>query len=149
MIAATVLSYFTTLGLTVWIFESLGHEGLEWKVQVFVFIVLIAVGQDYNIFFAVRFAQESSAPANPSLAAAMHRAIVHTGPVISSCGVIMAASLGSVMASDVVLLVQLGFAFALGMLIDTFVVRPLLLPAFMLLTRRSLRNASRFVTSAH
>jgi RND superfamily putative drug exporter len=46
------------------------------------------------------------------------------------------------MAGDVKLLVQLGFAFALGMLIDTFIVRPLLLPAFIVLTNRTLKNAA-------
>jgi RND superfamily putative drug exporter len=149
MIAATVLSYFTTIGVTAWVFELFGHGGLEWKVQVFVFIVLIAVGQDYNIFFAVRLAQETADAGNLSLGEAVRRAVVHTGPVISSCGVIMAASLGSVMASDVVLLVQLGFAFALGMLIDTFIVRPLLLPAFILLTSRRLQNAAGWARAAH
>ena len=98
------------------------------------FIVLVAVGQDYSIFFVVRLAQESRkfAPIQ-----ATERALISTGPVISSCGLIMAATLGSVMAGDVRTLVQLGFAFALGMLIDTFIVRPLLLPAFTILTHRT------------
>jgi uncharacterized membrane protein YdfJ with MMPL/SSD domain len=54
----------------------------------------------------------------------------------------MAATLGSIMASDVTLLVQLGFAFSMGMLIDTFIVRPLLLPSFIVITggRRGTRN---------
>ena len=65
------------------------------------------------------------------------RAVIHTGPVISSCGLIMAATLGSLMAGDLQLLRQLGFAFALGMLIDTFLVRPLLLPAFVAATGRT------------
>ena len=64
-------------------------------------------------------------------------AIVQTGPIISSAGLIMAATLGSLMVGDITLLVQLGFAFALGMLLDTFVVRPLLLPAFAVLTGRT------------
>ncbi len=130
ILAATALSYFTTLGLTYWMFGLLGSTGLEWKVQMLLFIVLVAVGQDYSIFFAVRLAQERR---NLPLIQATQRALVFTGPVISACGLIMAATLGSVMAGDVRLLFQLGFAFALGMLIDTFIVRPLLLPAFILL----------------
>jgi len=106
------------------------------------FIVLVAVGQDYSIFFAVRFAQEARNLSGP---AATKRALVFTGPVISSCGLIMAATLGSTMAGDVQALVQLGFALALGMLIDTFLIRPLLLPAFIVLTGRTLRNTARFV----
>jgi len=142
MVAATVLSYLATLGLTYWVFAALGQGGLDWKVEVFLFVVMVAVGQDYNIFFAVRLAQEVRRwPARQ----ATERALVHTGPVISSCGLIMAATLGSVMVGDITLLVQLGFAFALGMLIDTFVVRPLLLPAFIVLTRRTLQKAVAFV----
>jgi RND superfamily putative drug exporter len=141
-LAATLLSYLATLGLTTWIFGLLGSDGLEWKVQMLLFIVLVAVGQDYSIFFAVRYAQEAR---RLSCAQATERALIFTGPVISSCGLIMAATLGSIMAGDVTVLVQLGFAFALGMLIDTFIVRPLLLPAFVVITCRTLHRAAAFV----
>jgi RND superfamily putative drug exporter len=138
ILAATALSYLTTLGLSCWIFELLGNHGLEWKVQMLLFIVLIAVGQDYSIFFAVRLAQEArELPCKE----ATKKALIFTGPVISSCGLIMAATLGSVMAGDVTLLVQLGFAFALGMLLDTFIVRPLLLPSLILISGRTLPKA--------
>ena len=70
------------------------------------------------------------------------------GRVISSCGLIMAATLGSMMAGDVRMLQQLGFALALGMLIDTFVIRPLLLPSFIVLTRRTLARAAAFIRKA-
>ena len=63
-------------------------------------------------------------------------------PLPCSGSVIMAATLGSLMTGDLSLLVQLGFALALGMLIDTFVVRPLLLPAFVVLTKRCGKGAS-------
>ncbi len=141
MLACTVLSYFTTLGLTFWFFHTISslfnmpaYAGLDWKVEVFLFVVIVAVGQDYNIFLMGRLMQES-ATAPPRVAA--RQALVHTGPVISSCGLIMAATLGSLAAGHLVLLVELGFALALGMLIDTFLVRPLLLPAFCTLTGRT------------
>jgi putative drug exporter of the RND superfamily len=102
-------------------------------------MVLVAVGQDYSIFFAVRLAQESR---NLPPKEATERALIFTGPVISSCGLIMAATLGSIMAGDVQTLIQLGFAFTLGMLIDTFLVRPLLLPSFVILTNRTLKHAA-------
>jgi len=141
MVAGTVLSYLATLGLTYWVFTGLlGAEGLDWKVEVFLFVVMVAVGVDYSIVLAARLFQE--ARAGGELRDAVRRAVVHTGPVISSCGVIMAATLGSLMAGDIALLEQLGFATALGMLIDTFVVRPLLLPTFSLLTRRGQRAAN-------
>jgi len=67
MVGATVLGYLATLGLTYWTFHVLGYAGLDWKVQVILFVVLVAVGQDYNIFFAVRLAEETGAgrPAQP------------------------------------------------------------------------------------
>jgi uncharacterized membrane protein YdfJ with MMPL/SSD domain len=95
---------------------------------------MVSVGQDYNIFLAGRLMQE--ARRLPARLAA-REALVHTGPVISSAGLIMAATLGSLMAGNLALLVQLGFAMALGMLIDTFVVRPLLLPSFAALTGKT------------
>jgi len=139
MVASTVLSYLATLGISYWFCLTVLHcDGLDWKVEIFLFVVMVAVGQDYNIFLAARLAQEGL---HYPCAEATRRAVIHTGPVISSCGIIMAATLGSLMAGrDLLLLVQLGFALALGMLIDSFVVRPLLLPAFAVLTGRTGRS---------
>ncbi len=138
MVGSTLLSYAATLGLSYWAWTVLwGEAGLDWKVEVFLFVVMVAVGQDYNIFLAARLAQE--APGRTPREAT-RRAVVHTGPVISSCGLIMAATLGSLMGGQLLLLRQLGFALALGMLIDTFIVRPLLLPAFVAATGRTGRG---------
>ena len=103
---------------------------------------MAAVGQDYNLFFAVRLAQESQ---SRDVRAATSRALVHTGSVISSCGVIMAATLGSMVVGEIKMLQQLGFALGLGMLIDTFIIRPLLLPAFIVLTGRTISKSARFL----
>ena len=135
MLVTTLVSYFATLGLTDWVLAGLlGMEGLDWKIEILLFVVMVAVGVDYNIFLASRMAQESKT-APPVLA--VRRAVISTGPVISSCGLIMAATLGALMAGELKLLHQLGFAMALGMLIDTFVMRPLMLPAFACLTGRT------------
>lgn len=135
MVGAILLSYAATLGLCHWIFPLLfGQQGMDWKVEIFLFVVMAAVGVDYNIFLAARLAQEARRyPARQAVA----RAVLHTGPVISSCGLIMAATLGSLMLGRVELLRQLGFALALGMLVDTFVVRPMLLPSFAALLGRT------------
>ena len=91
---------------------------------------------------AVRLAQESH---HLDVSAATARALVYTGRVISSCGVIMAVTLGSMVVGEIKMLQQLGFALGLGMLIDTFLIRPLLLPAFLLLAGRTLRRAPAFL----
>ncbi len=141
IVAATLLSYFATLGLAYWLIGLTGQPGLDWKVEVFLFVVMVAVGVDYSIFLAARVSQEAR---DHPVAEAVRNALVHTGPVISSCGLIMAATLGSLMAGQLKLFVQLGLALALGMLIDTFIVRPLLLPAFITLVKRT-GNIPRFL----
>ena len=134
MLLATWLTYGATLTLAQWFFVGvLDGPGLDWKVRLIVFVIIVAVGQDYNIFLVSRLFQE---PADLSDVEATRRAIIRTGSVISSCGVIMAATLGSLWAGQLTLLRQVGFAMALGVLIDTFFVRPLLLPSFFLATHR-------------
>jgi RND superfamily putative drug exporter len=133
MIAATLLVFFVTLGVTEWFFvEVMGHGGIDWKVKLFAFVILVAVGQDYNIFLVTRILQENGAHELP---VAVERAIASTGGVISSCGAIMAATLGSLAATGLPFFQQLGMAFALGVLVDTFLVRPILVPAAFLVIR--------------
>jgi uncharacterized membrane protein YdfJ with MMPL/SSD domain len=135
MVAAIGVSYLATLGICMWLFTALfGDASMDWKVQVFLFVVMAAVGVDYNIFLAARLAQEGKK--HPPREAVC-QAVAHTGPVISSCGLIMAATLGSLAVGHVELLRQLGVALAMGMLVDTFIVRPLLLPSFAALLKRT------------
>jgi len=134
MLLATLVVYLATLGVADLFFARVaGEPGLDWKVKLFLFVVLVAVGQDYNIFVVSRIRQERGAHPPPE---AVRRSIVRTGSVISGCGLIMAATLGSLAATGLSLLQELGFAFAFGVLLDAFVVRPLLVPACYLLTRR-------------
>lgn len=145
MLTATLLTYLVTLGLCEWIFVGLlGWEGVDWKAKLFLFVIIVAVGQDYNIFLVSRLFQESKHFDDNE---ATERSVSRTGSIISSCGVIMAATLGSLMASGLKLMEQLGFAMSAGILIDTFLVRPLLIPAFHLILRR-VWNPSRPARSA-
>lgn len=140
MILATLMTFEATMGLTQWTFVGLlGASAIDWKVDLFVFVIIVAIGQDYNIFLVTRLLQEARGHA---LQEAAHRAIVRTGAIISSCGLIMAATLGSLMSADLWLYQQLGFALAAGILIDTFLVRPLLIPSFYLITHRRRRPAA-------
>ncbi len=139
LLATMVLSFWATLGITTLVFVYLfDAPALDWKVAFFLFVLLVAVGVDYNIFLMTRIREEEGAK-GPS-PEAVGKAIVATGGVISSCGVIMAGTFGSLMAGSLALLVQLGFALAVGLLLDTFLVRPVIVPSIVLLAQRISRQ---------
>jgi RND superfamily putative drug exporter len=137
LIASVFFSYFAALGATFavfWLMDPSGFAGLDWKVPMFLFTILIAIGEDYNIFLMTRIDEEQRVHGEiEGVRVAMRR----TGTIISSCGIIMAGTFLSLFAGTLVGLKQLGFALAFGVLLDTFVVRPLLVPAFLVLLYRS------------
>jgi RND superfamily putative drug exporter len=133
LIVSVFFSYLVTLGVTFavfWAMDPSGFAGLDWKVPMFLFTILIAVGEDYNIFLMTRIDEEQRTH-GPT--AGVIAALQKTGSIISSCGIIMAGTFCSLLAGSLVGLHQLGFALAFGVLLDTFVVRPILVPAFLVL----------------
>ncbi len=134
LIVSVFFSYLVTLGVTFAVYWAMAPSGefagLDWKVPMFLFTILIAVGEDYNIFLMTRIDEEQKlyGPTEGVISA-----LRKTGSIISSCGIIMAGTFCSLLAGSLVGLHQLGFALAFGVLLDTFVVRPILVPAFLVL----------------
>ena len=138
LIATVVLGYLASLGVTELVFKALHHGpepwvGLDWKVGFFLFVILVAVGEDYNIFLMARVIEEER---KHGVIEGTRLAVAHTGGIISSCGLIMAGTFGSMLTGSLTTLRELGFALGLGVLLDTFLVRPILVPAFVVLVDR-------------
>jgi putative drug exporter of the RND superfamily len=126
LVATMVLTYAFALGTTHLVFVTLlGAEGLDWKVPYFLFVLLIAVGVDYNVFLMTRLNEESQ---RRGLRDGIIRAIGQTGGLISSAALITASSFASFILSPLGSLRQLGFALVVGILVDAVLVRPLLVP---------------------
>ncbi len=138
LIFTVVLGYLASLGVTDLVFRNLhnGPEpwgGLDWTVGFFLFVILVAVGEDYNILLMARVIEEEK---KHGVVEGTRRAVAHTGGIISSCGLIMAGTFGSMLTGTLTSLRELGFALGLGILLDTFLVRPILVPAFVVLWDR-------------
>ena len=130
LLVTVLLSYYATLGATTilahyWHGRPIGE--VDWRVPFFLFTILVAVGEDYNIFLISRALEEKDRHGGEE---GLRRALAHTGGTITSCGLIMAGTFATLMLAGLNTLVQVGFALAFGVLLDTFVVRPFLVPAF-------------------
>jgi RND superfamily putative drug exporter len=133
LVLSVVFSYCATLGVTLVVF-GLSHWGgytaLDWKVPILLFTILVAVGEDYNIFLVTRIKEEVG-PHGPLRG--ITEALNRTGRVISSCGLIMAGTFATLLSGSLLAMRELGFALAFGILLDTLVVRPILVPTFLIL----------------
>ena len=137
-----VLSYFAALGLTVLVFVGIaGQPGLTFILPFLLFVFLLALGEDYNILVMTRIREEAR---QLPLREAVGRALSVTGTTVTSAGLVLAGTFGvlaivgsgSAGAQNVRTIVNVGVGLALGVLMDTFLVRTLLVPSAVVLIGR-------------
>lgn len=127
LIATTVLSFGTALGVAALVFNSIFDlPGADPAVPLYGFVFLVALGIDYNIFLMTRMREESLVHGTRK---GILRGLAITGGVITSAGVVLAATFAALGVIPILFLVQIAFIVAVGVLLDTFVVRSLLVPA--------------------
>ena len=127
LIATTVLSFGTALGVAALMFNHVfNFPGVDPAVPLYGFVFLVALGIDYNIFLMTRVREESVAHGTRG---GISRGLAITGGVITSAGLVLAATFAALAVIPVLFLAQIAFIVAFGVLLDTFIVRSLLVPA--------------------
>ena len=127
LMATVVLSFFAALGLALVLFELVADfPGEDPSYPLFAFIFLVALGIDYNIFLMARVREEAQSLPTKQ---AMLKGLAVTGGVITSAGIVLAGTFSVLAVLPLVALTQIGITVALGVLLDTFVVRSILVPA--------------------
>ncbi|WNO76666.1 MMPL family transporter [Streptomyces sp. AM8-1-1] len=127
LVATVALNFLATLGVSALVFQGLlGFSGTDASVPLYGFVFLVALGVDYNIFLMSRVREESLRHGTRE---GVLRGLTATGGVITSAGVVLAATFAALGVIPLAFLVQIAFIVAFGVLLDTLVVRSLLVPA--------------------
>lgn len=133
LIASVLISYLSALGLSVIVFQLLLGQALHWSLPGLSFVCLVAVGADYNMLLISRIREESG----HGVRVGVIRTVGATGGVITSAGMIFAASMLSLVSASITTMVQAGFTIGIGILLDTFLVRTATVPALVALIGRA------------
>lgn len=129
LLASTVASVAAALGVTVTLLITLGHgPGIGERVTIYVFLFLVALGVDYTIFLMTRLREEARTHGHVE---GIRRAVTNTGGVISSAGIILAGTFTVLMTQPIDPLYQFGLAMGIGLLLDTFLIRGIMIPAML------------------
>lgn len=138
LLGSVVLSFFSAMGAAWLIFQNVfGMSGLDFSVFLYSFLFLVALGVDYNIFLVARAREESANMAGTvrqPTRQAMIKALGATGGVITSAGVLLAAVFAVLGVLPLIALFQIGIIVGIGVLIDTLLVRTVVVPALAFIT---------------
>lgn len=144
MIGTIILSYCAALGIGTFFFQQVfGIDAMSYRIPLYTFVFLVALGVDYSIILVSRIQEEMTLH---SIKEGVKRGLAQTGGVISSAGLILAATFSVLITQPIMELFMFGFIVAIGILLDTFLVRTVLVPAlFYLLGRWSFWPNKKFV----
>jgi putative drug exporter of the RND superfamily len=134
LICSVVVSYMAAVGTGVIVFQFILGQALSWSVPGMAFIVLVAVGADYNMLLISGIRDES---ARRGVRSGVVHTVASTGGVITSAGVIFAASMFGLLFGSIAGMIQVGFIIGTGLLLDTFLVRTITVPALAVLVGRA------------
>jgi RND superfamily putative drug exporter len=140
LLATVGLSTAAAIGLAGLVSRAALGQPLFWTAPVFGFVFLVALGEDFNIFLMSRLRREVAERGRQGIA----RAVGATGGVITSCGLVMASAFLLLLRSPLVVAEQVGLVVVLGVLLDTFLVRPVLVPALAALLRTEARRVAAY-----
>jgi RND superfamily putative drug exporter len=127
LIGTVILSFLAALGVGYFVFDVIfGFVGSDPSLPLFAFVFLVALGVDYNIFLMARAREEAL---EHGTRVGMRRALAVTGGVITSAGIVLAGTFSVLAVLPLVFLTEIGFVVAFGVLLDTFLVRSVLVPA--------------------
>ena len=134
LVASVLLSYLASLGFAVLVFVVIGHQlGINFTLPFFMFVFIMALGEDYNILVMTRIREEA---ARAPLPTAVATAVGNTGTTVTSAGLVLAGTFGVLAITTSGQIRQIGTGLAFGILLDTFVVRTLLVPSAVVLVGR-------------
>src|SRR3954453_17296563 len=127
LILSVILSFFAALGVGIFFFDHVfGFPGVDPSLPLLTFVFLVALGIDYNIFLMARVREETL---QHGTRMGMLRGLAVTGAVITSAGIVLAGTFSALAVLPLVFLTEIGFVIAFGVLLDTFLVRSVLVPA--------------------
>ncbi|WP_433008536.1 MMPL family transporter [Kribbella sp. CA-294648] len=128
LMLAVVLSFFSTTGATVLVFQgAAGHAGVTFSLPIMLYLFVVAIGTDYNILMIARLREEAELGTDPREAADL--AIEHGGPSVAAAGLILAGTFSSLMLAGMALLTEMGFSVAAGIAISAFLMSIFLVPS--------------------
>lgn len=133
LVLSVILSYLSALGIGVVFFQFVLHQDIAWSVPGLAFLVLVAVGADYNLLLISRIRDESRL----GIRSGVIKTVGATGGVITSAGLIFAASMAGMAASSLKAITQMGVIIAVGLLLDTFLVRTITVPSMAVLVGKA------------